>query len=55
MPTTRLEPSGERVVLEHYTSSLDDHVIYLMHIASYRFADPAHAQIDDHEHAAVPI
>lgn len=34
-----LEPTGERMILEHYTSSPEDYVIYLMHIATYRFAE----------------
>jgi SAM-dependent methyltransferase len=33
-----LEPTGERMVLEHYKSSPEDFVIYLMHEATYRFA-----------------
>ena len=34
-----LEPTGERMVLEHYKSSAEDFVIYLIHLASYRFAE----------------
>lgn len=33
-----LEPSGERVIEEAYQKSLGGYVIYLMHVASYRFA-----------------
>lgn len=35
----KLEPTGERMILEHYKSSPEDYVIYLMHIATYRFAE----------------
>lgn len=35
----QLEPTGERMVMEHYKSSPEDYVIYLLHIASYRFAE----------------
>lgn len=35
----KLEPTGERMIVEHYRSSPEDYVIYLMHIASYRFAE----------------
>lgn len=34
-----LEPTGERMILEHYNSSIEDYVIYVMHIATYNFAD----------------
>lgn len=34
-----LEPTGERMIVEHYRSSVEDYVIYLMHIATYRFAE----------------
>lgn len=34
-----LEPTGERMILEHYKSSPEDYVIYLFHIATYRFAE----------------
>jgi SAM-dependent methyltransferase len=34
-----LEPTGERMVVEQYQSSEEDHVIYLMHTAAYRFAE----------------
>jgi SAM-dependent methyltransferase len=33
-----LEPSGERMIMEEYQSSAEDHLIYLMHMATYRFA-----------------
>ncbi|MFB9067150.1 class I SAM-dependent methyltransferase [Pseudofulvimonas gallinarii] len=36
--TYELEPSGERVIEDAYWNSLGGYVIYLMHIASYRFA-----------------
>ena len=35
----KLEPTGERMILEHYKSSPEDYVIYLIHMASYRFAE----------------
>jgi len=35
----KLEPTGERMILEHYKSSPEDFVIYLMHVATYRFAE----------------
>lgn len=35
----KLEPTGERMIMEHYKSSPEDYVIYLMHIATYRFAE----------------
>lgn len=35
----KLEPTGERMIVEHYRSSPEDYVIYLMHIATYRFAE----------------
>ena len=38
--TMKLEPTGERMIVEHYKSSIEDYVIYLMHIATYRFAEP---------------
>jgi SAM-dependent methyltransferase len=34
----KLEPTGERMIVEHYKSSIEDYVIYLMHIATYQFA-----------------
>lgn len=34
-----LEPTGERMIMEHYKSSPEDFVIYLIHIATYRFAE----------------
>jgi len=36
----QLEPTGERMILEHYKSSAEDFVIYLLHAATYRFAEP---------------
>lgn len=36
--TIELEPSGERVIEDAYRNSLGGYVIYLMHMASYRFA-----------------
>lgn len=35
-----LEPTGERMIMEHYRATREDHVIYLMHAATYRFAEP---------------
>lgn len=35
----KLEPTGERMIVENYKSSIEDYVIYLMHIATYRFAE----------------
>jgi SAM-dependent methyltransferase len=35
-----LEPTGERMIMERYQSSPEDYAIYLMHIATYRFAEP---------------
>lgn len=35
----KLEPTGERMIEEHYLSSPQDHVIHLMHLATYRFAE----------------
>jgi SAM-dependent methyltransferase len=35
----KLEPTGERMIMEHYKSSPEDYVIYLIHMASYRFAE----------------
>ena len=37
--TTRLEPTGERVIEDAYHRSLGAYVIYVMHAASYRFAE----------------
>lgn len=34
-----LEPTGERMIVEHYHSSPEDYVIYVMHIATYNFAE----------------
>lgn len=36
---TQLEPSGERVIEDAYRRSLGGYVIYLMHAASYRYAE----------------
>lgn len=36
--TIELEPSGERVIEDAYRNSLGGYVIYLMHMASYRYA-----------------
>lgn len=36
--TMELEPTGERVIEDAYRDSLGGYVIYLMHMASYRFA-----------------
>jgi len=35
----KLEPTGERMIMEHYKSSPEDYVIYLLHLATYRFAE----------------
>lgn len=35
-----LEPTGERLIEEHYRRSLGGYVIYVMHAASYRLAEP---------------
>ncbi|MHB8534984.1 MAG: class I SAM-dependent methyltransferase [Sulfuricaulis sp.] len=35
-----LEPTGERLIEEHYQSTMAGYVIYLMHAASYAFAEP---------------
>ncbi|WP_146906943.1 class I SAM-dependent methyltransferase [Arenimonas daejeonensis] len=35
-----LEPTGERMIEDAYRSSVGAYVIYLMHSASYAFADP---------------
>jgi SAM-dependent methyltransferase len=37
--TMQLEPTGERMIMEHYKSSPEDYVIYLLHIATYDFAE----------------
>lgn len=34
-----LEPTGERMIIESYQSSPEDYAIYLMHVATYRFAE----------------
>lgn len=36
----KLEPTGERMLVEHYRSSPEDYLIYLFHVATYRFAEP---------------
>lgn len=35
----QLEPTGERMIVEHYAESPSDYLIYLMHVATYRFAE----------------
>lgn len=35
----KLEPTGERMIVEEYHASAEDHLIYLMHMASYAFAE----------------
>jgi SAM-dependent methyltransferase len=35
-----LEPTGERLIVEQYQSTIEDYVVYLMHVATYRFAEP---------------
>lgn len=35
----KLEPTGERMIVEQYHSTAVDHLIYLMHVASYEFAE----------------
>lgn len=37
--TENLEITGERLVEHHYIESLGGYVIYMMHVASYRFAE----------------
>ncbi len=39
METTKLNNTGERMLVDQYQSSIEDYVIYLMHIASYDFAE----------------
>jgi len=34
-----LEPTGERMILDRYKASLEDYAIYLMHVATYEFAE----------------
>jgi SAM-dependent methyltransferase len=34
-----LEPTGERMIVEHYRASPETYVIYLLHVATYRFAE----------------
>jgi len=36
----RLEPDGERMIVEHYRGSASDYLIFLFHDVSYRFAAP---------------
>jgi len=36
---TKLEPTGERMITGEYHACAEDHLIYLMHIASYAFAE----------------
>ncbi len=36
----RMRNTGERVVVEHYRSTAEQYLIYLFHVASYRFAAP---------------
>jgi SAM-dependent methyltransferase len=35
----QLEPTGERMIMDHYKSSQEDFVIYVLHLATYRFAE----------------
>lgn len=35
----KLEPTGERMIVDEYHASAEDHLIYLMHMASYAFAE----------------
>lgn len=37
MNAASLNATGERMILEEYTSSIEDYVIYLMHVASYQW------------------
>ena len=37
--TIEMEPTGERLIEEHYQKTLPGYVIYLMHAASYAFAE----------------
>ena len=34
----KLEPSGERMIVDGYQSSVQDYVIYLLHLATYEYA-----------------
>lgn len=34
----KLEPTGERMIVDEYHASAEDHLIYLMHMASYAYA-----------------
>lgn len=36
---TKLEPTGERMIMGEYHACAEDHLIYLMHVASYAFAE----------------
>jgi SAM-dependent methyltransferase len=36
----QLEPTSERLIVEHYQHSAEDYLIYLFHIATYNFAKP---------------
>lgn len=35
-----LEPTGKRMVVEHYHATAEAHFIYLMHVATYAYAEP---------------
>jgi SAM-dependent methyltransferase len=35
-----LQPTGERMIMSKYQSSPEDYAVYLMHIATYQFAEP---------------
>jgi SAM-dependent methyltransferase len=35
----KLEPTGERMIVDEYHASVEDHLIYLMHMASYAYAE----------------
>ena len=39
MDTIQLRRTSERMLIEQYQSSIEDYVIYLMHLASYQFAE----------------
>ncbi|HEY9508146.1 MAG TPA: class I SAM-dependent methyltransferase [Gemmatimonadales bacterium] len=39
MTIVKTESTGERMIVDHYQSSAEDFVIYLMHVAAYRFAE----------------
>ena len=36
--TIKLEPTGERMIMEEYHACAEDHLIYVMHMSSYKFA-----------------